>query len=136
MGLEALSRGAKQCVFVDAGRPAIELITKNISLCGLADRCIVVRRDLARGLFFLKELRPAVGFHLIFIDPPYRLGLAGRILTELAAGDLIHPLGRIIVEHSARQELPELVGDLMLIDRRRYGEAGFWFYQKMRSPEQ
>lgn len=130
MGLEALSRGARLAVFVDRTRQAIELILRNIRLCGFSDRSTVVRRDLAKDFLFLQELRPANGFELVFIDPPYRLELGGLVLTGLAALKMVHPGGWIIVEHGFKDALPELVGDLALFDRRRYGEAGFWFYKR------
>jgi len=60
LGLEALSRGARSALFVDLTREAVNLIHENIDRCGFGDRARVVKRDLARGLFFCPPwLRPA-----------------------------------------------------------------------------
>ena len=128
LGLEALSRGAGSALFVDQHRQAVSLIEKNISLCGFSEKSQVVKRDLAKGLSFLSEIR-ASGFNLTFVDPPYGKGLARLILAELAGIDLVDPTGLIIVEDVAGTDFPEQIGDLALSDQRRYGDTGLWLYR-------
>lgn len=129
LGLEALSRGALLAVFVDGQRAVIELIEKNIALCGFAERATVVHKDLARGLAFLKPKQPAEKFDLVFLDPPYGKGLAQQSLESLAAGDFLAAKGIVVLEDAATAQYPEIMGPLACFDRRRYGEAGFWLYQ-------
>ncbi len=129
LGLEALSRGARSAVFVEQHPGVIALIRKNIEHCGFSDRSQVVKRDLAKGLFFLQQLAPSSGFDLVFLDPPYGKGLAGKILRDLADCRLVRMNGVVVAEESAAESLPEAVQRLHLFDRRHYGEAGFWFYR-------
>ncbi|MBI5559602.1 MAG: 16S rRNA (guanine(966)-N(2))-methyltransferase RsmD [Deltaproteobacteria bacterium] len=132
LGLEALSRGAKSALFVDSGQSAISLIRANIQLCGFSAQTLVVKRDLSRSLFFLQPLAPAGGFSLVFVDPPYKTRLAEKIIAQLAEGEMIRAGGTLVVESSSGDKLPESVSVFSLADQRVYGEAGFWFYEKMR----
>ena len=128
LGLEALSRGAELAVFVDNGDAALELVKKNIELCGLSSSSAIVRRDLTRGLAFLPGLAPAGGFDLIFLDPPYRQGLVAQFLGGLAELKLLAFDGLVVAEEGAEVELAEAYPGLTLADRRRYGDTGLWFY--------
>lgn len=129
LGLEGLSRGGAAAVFVDLGVEALALLRKNIELCGFADRTTIIRRDLTRSPFFLKELRPARGFDLIFLDPPYRRELAARLLAELAGIEILAPDGLVVAEEAAEVVLPESWPGLQLDDHRVYGDTGIWFYR-------
>jgi len=79
LGIEALSRGAATCVFVDSSAPAIRTIRENLSRTGFEDRSRVVRADAARFLG-----RPSGPFDLAFLDPPYALP-GGRLREALSA---------------------------------------------------
>lgn len=129
LGLEALSRGADLAVFVDQGEGAIALVKKNVELCGLSERSVIIRRDLTRGLAFLQEWSPVGGFDLIFLDPPYRQGLVASFLLALNELGLLAENGLVVGEEGAEVELAEIYPGLNLADRRRYGDTGIWFYQ-------
>lgn len=129
LGLEALSRGAELAVFVDNGDAAIDLVKKNVELCGLADSSAIIRRDLTRGLAFLQELAPAGGFDLIFLDPPYRQGLVALFLSGLAGLRLLAVDGLVVAEEGSDVELAVAYPSLSLADRRRYGDTTIWFYR-------
>ncbi len=134
VGLEALSRGARQVVFIDHGQTALQLIKKNVEAClssqPVGDRSAqIIRHDLGRGIGPLHNSgRLAEPFDLIFLDPPYGRGLAEKILTELAASPLIHDQTLIVAEETIEALLSEHIGCLHLSDQRRYGDSGFWFY--------
>lgn len=132
LGLEALSRGGHSAFFVDNGRTALELIHKNIALCGFPDKSIVFKRDLSGGLFFLKNHAPQKGFSLVFIDPPYKKQLIEHLMHELANQDILSDNVLIVVECSARDQLPDEVSCFVLQDHRVYGEAAFRLYAKKR----
>lgn len=129
LGLEALSRGAERAVFVDNGDAALELVRKNVELCGLSERSAIIRRDLTRGLAFLPGVAPAGGFDLIFLDPPYRQGLVALLLSGLAELALLAPDGLVVAEEGAEVELAAVYPGLNLADHRRYGDTAIWFYQ-------
>ena len=129
LGLEALSRGADLAVFVDNGVAAIELVNKNVELCGFSESSAIIRRDLTRGLSFLRELSPVGGFDLIFLDPPYRLGLVAQFLNGLADFQLLALDGLVVAEEGGEVELAEVYPGLSLADHRHYGDTGIWLYQ-------
>lgn len=126
IGLEALSRGAASCVFVDEHRQACAVVMENLAKARLDGG----RAMKADALSFLK--RDAASYDLIFADPPYwkhhgdkdHVGVllkSGLLVPRLASG------GRFIAEVSANQASPVSDG-LMLTDRREYGGSAILFY--------
>ena len=132
LGLEALSRSARQAVFVDNNPQAIQLIEKNIELCGFSDRSLILKLDLSKGLNFLAKQLSETTFSLIFIDPPYRKGLSATMLHEIGKTNLLSLDVLVVAEEDPLSELPSKVKDLWLVDQRRYGETGLWFYRRTR----
>lgn len=131
LGLEALSRFAQKAVFVDNNPQAVELIGKNIELCGFSDRTLVLKRDLSKGLMFLEKQLPETRFSIIFIDPPYRRGLSVKMLHEMEKTNILSSDVLVVVEEDALSEMPSRVKELKLVNQRRYGETGFWFYRRI-----
>lgn len=137
--LEALSRGAREAVFVDNSLVSIDLIQKNISVCGFSAKAHVVRHDLLKSLFFWRklglrsqaaEVPQAPVFDLIFLDPPYRQGQAEKLLGALLAEGFVGEGTTVVFEDDSASILPESVGALLCYDQRAYGDTGFWFYEK------
>ncbi|MGI6003861.1 MAG: 16S rRNA (guanine(966)-N(2))-methyltransferase RsmD [Christensenellales bacterium] len=116
MGLEALSRGMDEAIFVDADRGAVRTIQSNIEALGF-NRCRVLHMDALRALD--REKGP---FDLAFVDPPYDAGLMMPALEKLAANKLIAPGARIVCERRFGDETP-VPGAYDLLRRRRYGIA-------------
>ncbi len=135
IGLEALSRGARSAVFVDANQQVLELIRSNIEKCGFSDKSVILCRDLMKGLSFIHTLKPRLYFDLVFIDPPYGKGMAQKILQELDKTAVCAADCLIIAEDESRAHLPESAGRFHLVDQRHYGEVGFWFYRPDRGDE-
>jgi 16S rRNA (guanine966-N2)-methyltransferase len=130
LGLEALSRSAEQAVFVDNSSQAVQIINKNIELCGFSDRTLVFKRDLSKGLSFLLKRLPGTTYSIVFVDPPYRKGLSAGMLQQLAESGLLFPDALVVVEEDAVIEPPAQVAELILVDQRQYGETAFWFYRQ------
>lgn len=137
--LEALSRGAREAVLVDNSSISLDLIRKNIAVCGFSAKAHVVRHDLLKSLFFWRKLgleRSSTGglqapvFDLIFLDPPYRQGQGERLLSALLAEGLVGERTTVVFEDDSAESLPEAVGVLLCYDRRSYGDTGFWLYEK------
>lgn len=116
MGLEALSRGAASCVFVERAEAACAAIRANVDALGVGDRSRLLRRD-AGGLGPAPE-----AFTLAFLDPPYNGGLDGRALRALAAGGWLSGGAIAVVESAASAAAPQADG-FELLDERRYGRA-------------
>ena len=86
-GLEAISRGAAFALFVDDGAEARALIRGNVDALGLGGVTRIFRRDATR----LGAAHPVEPFSLVFLDPPYGMGLAERALTSAQSGGWLHP---------------------------------------------
>jgi 16S rRNA (guanine966-N2)-methyltransferase len=129
LGIEALSRGAQTAVFVDKTPQAIKALTRNIYACCLEGRSTILRRDILRGLSFLKSIDRA--FELVFIDPPYDKGFVERTMQLLDRAESTSDGVSIVVEHSRREVLPEKVARFVLCDQRDYGKTLVSFYRAM-----
>jgi 16S rRNA (guanine(966)-N(2))-methyltransferase RsmD len=122
VGLEALSRGAAEAVFVESHRPAVRLIEENAAACGVADRTLALAALAERGIALLR--RQNRQFDLIFVDPPYGRGEAAGMLGRLAQRpQLLAQSGLLIVQHSRHEELPEGEGPLVRMRQARFGET-------------
>ncbi|MBI5888012.1 MAG: 16S rRNA (guanine(966)-N(2))-methyltransferase RsmD [Deltaproteobacteria bacterium] len=126
MGIEALSRGSAEAVFVDKDPKSAAVIQKNIELCGLSGRASVVRKDVldAVRLLSMKGER----FDLIFIDPPYDSSLTARTLKEIDEQGLLGAGGMVVAETSKRKPLELTLANLTLVDERRYGDTLVYFF--------
>ena len=128
LGLEALSRGAAHCTFIDEHRQAITIINENLAKARL-DGGHAVKSEVNT---FLK--RDAASYDLIFADPPYWKFYGDKDhITELLESGLIPPRlalgGWLIVEISSHQKSPE-TGDFTLLTRREYGSSAILIYVK------
>ena len=130
LGLEALSRGARSAVFIDNSQQAIKLISKNLDGCDFSERATILRRDLLRTPSFLKKVVSGHGFDLVFVDPPYRQGIALKILKLVGRYDLLAEEGLLLVEEDSAIELPRDTEGLEMTDRRVYGDTVVCFYHK------
>lgn len=114
LGIEALSRGAKHCLFVESHRGACGAIAENLKHTKLADRGKIVCRSVNQ---FLDEL-PDKDIELVLLDPPYTLGnlkpIFQKLVPHLKRGALV------VYEHAKTTEAPPVEG-LKIIDRRIYG---------------
>lgn len=108
LGIEALSRGAAHCTFVERDRAAISALRANIAALAIGDRCTVRESDVVAWL-------PAMrGIDLAFIDPPYAFDGWAPLLA------LVHDCGLVVAEADAEIDPPE---GLRLLRARRYGRT-------------
>mgnify|MGYP001385341186 CR=1 FL=1 len=131
LGLEALSRGAKSCIFVDNSRVSVKAIKDNLEALAL-ESTAVAEVVYADSLATIEKLsRDHAKFGLIFLDPPYYEELAKKSLSLLAAYDILAETGVAVIEHSKHDgPLPPLSGDLKLLRTARYGDTLVSFYCK------
>jgi 16S rRNA (guanine966-N2)-methyltransferase len=124
MGLEALSRGATFVVLVDKHPTALQLIARNVAVCGNPQNVKVLGLDLSRGNRGLQGLtRRSWRFDIVFLDPPYRNGLSDTCLTLLGGGELLNPRATVVSEHAVDENLAPVYGCLRLSKTRRYGST-------------
>ena len=125
LGIEALSRGAASCTFVDQRRDAVALIRANLRHCQLSERARVVQGE---ALGFLSAARER--YHLIFLDPPYQTDLLENSLKKIAEIDMLSENGIIICESPADKVLPELPRPYQKGREYRYGKIKITVYRK------
>ncbi len=101
LGIEALSRGAKRAVFVDAGEPACRLIQENLRRTRLEGQGRVIRSDY---LSYLSRCREH--FDIIFLDPPYAEVFLENSLNRITEIDILRTGGIIVAERPVGKELP------------------------------
>jgi 16S rRNA (guanine966-N2)-methyltransferase len=128
MGLEALSRGFEQAVFVERARAAAALIAENISLCKTGSSCRVVTVDV---IHFLKTLAPEAPFDLILLDPPYKKELSAKVLKALGKDSWLADAGRLVCESEAEIELDDVYGSLERLKLKRYGSTAIHIFRKL-----
>lgn len=116
LGLEALSRGAVHCDFVEIAARSLAALRANVDKLGAGDAAHIVRGD---ALKFIERLERGA-YDIAFADPPYGLNLAARVTTRWLDAPFASVLG---VEHGVREAMPE--GGEM----RRYGDTSITFYR-------
>lgn len=121
LGIEALSRGAGYGVFIDNHRDSALLIQKNLQLTRLEEKARVILQEVTLALRALEKKETF--FHLVFLDPPYRVGLTEKTLTILADSPLIGPATVVVAEFASQEDLPRRFGRLEEADRRIYGDT-------------
>jgi 16S rRNA (guanine966-N2)-methyltransferase len=126
LGLEALSRGAAFATFIDTAPDAIAAIRQNADALGVARACRVIGGDAIR------PPRADASCDLVFLDPPYRSGLAANALKQLADAGWIADGATIVVELGGPFVAPE---GFTLTDERRYGRTRIAFLKKSARPE-
>lgn len=126
IGIEALSRGAGYAVFVEQSAQAVSIIKENLTLTGLSEASDV-RQSTATD-FLLKCNQP---FPLIFMDPPYHLGLVPEALRIIAQNRLLQTDGLLIAEGDRTEEFPKFLFGFSLVDKRKYGRNVLHFYREI-----
>lgn len=123
LGVEALSRGAREAVFVDSSRESAETVRKNVESCGFTDCARIENMDFAA--FLMRTEKP---FDLAFLDPPYRTGLIQKALPLVTAH--MNEGGTIICENPLDEELPESAGEFCRVKSYRYGKICLTIYRR------
>jgi len=117
LGIEALSRGAGNTLFVDSSTEAVKLIRENIKVCGFMDKSSVYACDA------LRYLENDEKYDLIFIDPPYDSKLAAKALSKIVEFDKLNKNGIIILEIKADTSVPVVNEPYSLQKEYKYGSV-------------
>jgi 16S rRNA (guanine966-N2)-methyltransferase len=122
IGLEALSRGASDAVFIERDRSAAKVIEKNIELLGCEENAKVIRATVSAWSETSTD-----EFDIIFADPPYhdpQLSTVSKLFSYLKPG------GLMILSHPGRGEAPSEVKGIVVVDNRSYGNANLTFFRR------
>jgi 16S rRNA (guanine966-N2)-methyltransferase len=128
VGIEAISRGARDVFFVESSAKTARLIRENLASLDIQSGAEVIEADAVRGLERLATRRLLADF--IFLDPPYeKVDEYSEVLEFLDASHLIAPRGIVIVEHFSKLELPERLDRLECSREIEQGDALLSFYR-------
>jgi len=129
MGIEALSRGAAEAVFIEISQRCLRTIKENLERTGLRDRAAVLGGDALR---ILRRLgRQGRKFVLVIADPPYEVNksgerkpsLAQKTLKALLESDILRANSMVVLEHSEKEAGLEVAAGLRLLSVRKYGRT-------------
>lgn len=122
LGIECLSRGAKDVTFVDQSKESIAIVKQNLKTCGLEGR--VVQDDS------IAFLRRGAKFDVIIIDPPYASDLINKALSVINSVDILSEGGIIVCESSREKELPAMQSPYFMKKSYNYGKVKITTYVK------
>ena len=134
VGIEALSRGAREVHFVESSKSAVEAIRKNLQSLAITEGIEIWLEELPRG--FWRMERQKVTADVVFLDPPYRMKKAySETLQELAKSSLIRAMSVVIAEHEKKFDPGEEIGTLRRFRQLVQGDAALSFYRLSGSGE-
>ena len=128
VGLESLSRGAALATFIEADRRAAALIAENAELCGVRNRCVIIRDTAERALDRPIEAAP---FDLIVLDPPDEFAALGTVLDSAARH--LAPKGMLVLEHAYRRAVPA-AASVRALRTVRSGDSALTFFEVAIAP--
>jgi 16S rRNA (guanine966-N2)-methyltransferase len=128
LGIEALSRGAAWALFIDHSPKAMDLISKNLKLCGLEAQGFALRKDLLKGFPRWHRLLEEK-MDLVFVDPPYRKSMLLPVLEELCDRKILGSPSILVAQSEQREVLPPCVRTLQIVQSRAYGETRITIYR-------
>ncbi len=120
LGIEALSRGAREAAFVERSTRVLAVLRANLEALELTPLARVLAGEASAVVRRLA--RAGAAFDVVLLDPPYASPDAVRALRALVDSGILAPGARVVLETSRRSELPEVPG-LVRIDERRYGDT-------------
>lgn len=123
LGIEAISRGARHCCFVDSSKRSLDTVKENLKICGFEKRASTFSGD---GVSYA-ELTHDV-FDIVFLDPPYRKQIIDKVLPIVAGK--VSDGGIIVCETSLEETLPETAGDFSVAREYKYGKIKITTYRK------
>lgn len=121
IGIEAISRGARQVTFVEPNQSALRVLRANLALCGFEAATDI--QACPAGTFLCRTITGRPAYDILFADPPYRLDVAKELWPMLAGTDIAAPDALIVLEHASKLAAPAGDGRLSLLRQYRYGDT-------------
>jgi 16S rRNA (guanine(966)-N(2))-methyltransferase RsmD len=126
VGLEAISRGARQVTFIDNSRRACSVIGANVGTLGVETGATIVNRDAAAAL---KQLaKEGKQFDIVFFDPPYASDIYDAVMRLLDEQPLLSAGAIVVAEHRAKTPPGDRYGRLSMYRELKQGESALAFY--------
>jgi len=140
VGLEAISRGAMQVVFVERDTVCLKVIDRNLERLGFAEKAKTLRAEITQGVGWLRRHCAGEGFDIIFMGPPYRdeknrmLALTGPVLKSIAETGILAEAGIVIAQHHAT-EVYEIPPGFEKYRQEKYGDTLITFLRRAKAAQ-
>jgi 16S rRNA (guanine966-N2)-methyltransferase len=121
IGIEALSRGAKSCYFIDNSKQCCEIINMNLKNTNLLSKANVIKSDCSNAISSINKT-----FDIIFIDAPYYKDKTNSLLQQIKQTEVLSKDGMIIVEQGSKDDLPNIDG-IEIIKIKKFKTTTFVF---------
>lgn len=122
LGIEAVSRGARHCTFVESNKNAYKIVQRNIEKCNIEDKCRLVLGE-AKSFLMKKDC-----FDIAFVDPPYHKGIIEECLPPLTK--MMSDDGVIVCESAKDETMPQEVNSWCIAREKHYGKTKLTYYRK------
>ena len=127
LGIECLSRGAKNCVFVDKSKDSINIVRSNVKKARVENESTILNVDFKDAVKRLSTQNQK--FDVIFMDPPYYENMFIECLKSIDEFNLLDEDGIIVVEHDTKDLFEESIGRLNKSREKKYGNTTLTFYK-------
>ena len=127
LGIECLSRGAKNCVFVDKSKDSINIVRSNVKKARVENESTILNVDFKDAVKRLSTQNQK--FDVIFMDPPYYENMFIECLKSIDKFNLLDEDGIIVVEHDTKDKFPDNMGRLYKSRDKKYGNTTLTFYK-------
>ncbi len=125
IGIEALSRGAKECYFSDINPECIKVIKDNITRADFLKQAYIYKLDY----FDMLDKVRNVSFDVIYVDPPYNKGFGVKAIERISSYDLLKKNGVLVFETDTGEDAPNLIGKYQKVKSKKYGRNFLSFYE-------
>ena len=127
LGIECLSRGAKNCVFVDKSKDSINIVRSNVKKARVENESTILNVDFKDAVKKLSTQNQK--FDVIFMDPPYYENMFIECLKSIDEFNLLDEDGIIVVEHDTKDLFEDSIGRLNKSREKKYGNTTLTFYK-------
>ncbi|SVA37736.1 uncharacterized protein METZ01_LOCUS90590, partial [marine metagenome] len=124
LGIEAISRGALKCDFVERVGRNCRLIADNLKIMGLDGV-----GEVHRGESFKFVEQSEGGYDMVFLDPPFELDDWDRVMCEVGKSGFVNKGGRVVAEHRSNMDLDSFYGNMNRINNKSYGDSKITIYE-------
>lgn len=122
LGIEAISRGARHCTFVESNKNAYKIVQRNTEKCNIEGKCRLVLGE-AKSFLIKKDC-----FDIAFVDPPYHKGIIEECLPPLTK--MMSDDGVIVCESAKDETMPQEVNSWSIAREKHYGKTKLTYYRK------
>ena len=126
IGIEALSRGSKEAIFVDLNPKCVAVIRENIQKAKLSEVSRIYNTDYKMALKKLQGEK----IDIIYVDPPYHKEMGIDAIEKISEYDLLADNGLIVIETDTNEEVPEFIGKYEKFNYKRYGRNILSLYRR------